>query len=245
MPRRNWPLLFARHAEQIKRQDHDDADCGIGGAGTAPTEPLDEQCAQRPAHGAGETAEQRQMRDRTARVLTIEAAKRGKGRIIESGPHGEADHQPRSDEDRQVRRQGLHQQADRQQDGAGSQDRATAETLDGMPDTRRHQAGNQQTQREGADDPGRGPAGVARDGSGEDRKQVVRGSPDEDLPDSNRGNDGEATTIGRDAPDALSPRHCGTRAGSPPPAGSAHQVQQSGAQHAAAGLRASIVADAT
>ena len=136
MPVRDRPLRFARHAEQIKREDHDDADRGIGGAGTAPTELLHEQCAQRPAHRAGETAKQRQMRDRTTRMLAIQAAKSGKGRIIEPGPHGEANHQPSGDEDRQIWRDGLHQQTDRQQDGAGSQDRATAEALDEMTDTR-------------------------------------------------------------------------------------------------------------
>ena len=218
LPCRSRPLRFARHAEQIKRKDHDDADCGIGGAGTAPTEPLDEQCAQRPAYGAGEAAEQRQLRYRAARVLAIEAAKGGKGRIVKPGPHGAADHQPRSNEHQQVRRDSLHQQADRQQDGAGGQHRAAAETFDEMPDTRRHHAGNQQAQREGANDPGSGPAGFARDGSGEDRKQVIRGSPDEDLPDSNRGDDQEARTIGTDAPEALSLRHCRPRAGSPPDA---------------------------
>ena len=69
-------------------------------------------------------------------MLAIQAAKSGKGRIIEPGPHGEANHQPSGDEDRQIWRDGLHQQTDRQQDGAGSQDRATAEALDEMTDTR-------------------------------------------------------------------------------------------------------------
>ena len=212
-PDRRHVLFLARNAEQVERQHHGEVDRGVGETRAAPAEPLDEQRAERPAHRAGETAEQRQVGDRAARVLAIEAAQGGERRIIQPGSHAETDRQPGEDEHRKVRGRRLDQQADRQQDGAGGEHRAATEPLDEPPDAWRCQPRREQPQRKRADDPGRRPAGRAGDRAGEHGEQVVGRSPCEDLPDADRCDDDGAPM---------------TRDG-----------------HAAAGLRASMVAEAT
>ena len=58
---------------------------------------------KRPAHRAGEAAEQRQRRDCRAGVTPIKSAQSGEGRVIKPRAHADADYEPRSDIGAKVR----------------------------------------------------------------------------------------------------------------------------------------------
>ena len=62
------PAGLARDSEKGQRQGHHEMQAGIGEAGAAPADGLDEPGRQRPADGAGESAPEGQLGDRAPRL---------------------------------------------------------------------------------------------------------------------------------------------------------------------------------
>jgi hypothetical protein len=69
----------------------------------APSEVRDHHGRERPAYGAGKSAEQGQRRDGPARALAVEPAQGGEGGVVKTGAHADAEHQPGYEIDRQRR----------------------------------------------------------------------------------------------------------------------------------------------
>lgn len=161
-------------------------DCRVREARDAPSFMRDEKSAERPANRAGEAAKQRQVGDRAAGALPIEAAERGEAGIVEAARHAQAHEQP----GQQIKRIGGGR---RQQEVSGGQEQGTrgkhrpaAVTLDQPAGDGRRQPGKQESAGEPGNDRSQRPARLGGDRRGEHRGQIVGRSPGEDLRDAKR-----------------------------------------------------------
>jgi hypothetical protein len=93
-----------RH-HQLQRKGDDEMHRRIHQTGFAPAEGVGEERAQRPAHRAGKSAEQRQVGDRPARAVTVQPPERREGGVVESAAHAGAQHDPGDEIERQRRRE--------------------------------------------------------------------------------------------------------------------------------------------
>lgn len=170
----------------MKRQAEQKVDRGVAKARDAPSFMLNEEGAERPADRAGEAAEKRQVGDRAARALSIEAAERGEAGIVKAARHAQSHEQP----GRQVKRiggGGRHQQMrGRQKQRTRGKHRPAAVTLDQPPGDRRDQARKQKPAGEPGNDRRQRPARVGGDRRGEHGWQIEGRSPGEDLRDAKR-----------------------------------------------------------
>jgi hypothetical protein len=145
---------------------------------------IDHERTQRPADRAGETAEQREVCDRTPRVAAVDAAERGEHRVIEPGAHADADHRPCQQVDRQVRRQGGADETGGIEQRTRKQNRPAAVTVDDGADLRRNQPADQQADRGAADHKAERPTGIGNDGRGKNRRKIERRAPGQNLADA-------------------------------------------------------------
>jgi hypothetical protein len=186
---------FARHAQQIQRQHHGDVDGGIGEAGPAPAGMVHQPGAERPADRAGKAADQRDMGDGGAGAFAEQPAQRGEGRIVQAGAHADAHDRPAQQVKRQIGRGTQHHQPGGQQQRAGGQYHAAAARLDQPSDARRHQARDQEAERQAADHPGERPSGIRDNRPRQHGDQVVGRSPGQHLRQSDRTDDGQARAV--------------------------------------------------
>ena len=91
----------------------------------------------------------------------VKAAHGGKGGVVEAGAHAGAQHHPGGEVEgkRGARAQGPQGPA-ASRERAGGQHRTATAALDGAPDERRREAGDEKAQRQARDHPGEWPAGV-------------------------------------------------------------------------------------
>ena len=155
---RGWPGrrrvergAVARQREGVQRRADRGEQRGIDQIGAAPADRADQEMRRRPAHGRGEAAGEREHRDRPARGGAEDAPERREGRIVERGAEARAEHHP----DREIgrpdaRRTTRPQQAERADQRAGGHHHMAAVAVDRPADERRHQAGDQQAEREAA-----------------------------------------------------------------------------------------------
>ena len=136
------------------------------------------------------------------RLHSVEPAEGGERGVVEAGAHAEADHQPREDEDGQIRCE--REWRDPPQ-GELRSPRGPGGRHNGRLRRRRsaRPALDEQAERERADDPGQRPAGVARDRLGKHGQEVVGRAPGQDLDDPSD----ETTT----------PRRVAAQRAAPPP----------------------------
>ena len=80
--------------DQDERQRDREVQPGIGEAGPAPADLLDQEGRERPADRAGEAAPQGQRRDGGPCLGPVEASEGGEGGIVQAGAHAEADEEP-------------------------------------------------------------------------------------------------------------------------------------------------------
>ena len=160
----------------------------------------DQERRQRPAHGAGEPAPQRQARDRRPRRRAVEPAECRERWVVQPAAHSEAQEQPAGQVDRQRRRERQRGQPGRKQQGCQRQHRATAVAVDRGADMRRGERGDQQAEGQATDHPGERPAGAVRDRAGEHRRQVERRPPGEDLHHAEGGDHRPAASLGHGPP---------------------------------------------
>ena len=131
----------------------------IGQARPAPTEHLDQEGGERPAHRTRKAAEQCKRGDGSPRLRAIQTAKRRKGGVVEAGAHAEADHHPCGEKQRKVRCQPERRETQRENREAAHQDAAPPMPADQLPNPRRGQARYEERDGEARDDEGQGPSG--------------------------------------------------------------------------------------
>jgi hypothetical protein len=85
------------------------------------------------------TPNQRDLGDRTARVVSIKLSQRGKQRVVESDSHSDTDHHPRHNKTGQVGCSGEQDQAQRDDEAAAREDHPAADSSDPAADHRRQQ----------------------------------------------------------------------------------------------------------
>jgi hypothetical protein len=136
---------------------------GIDEASTAPADGLRQECAQRPTHRAGETAEQRQVGDGSSRLLAVELPERCEHGVVEAGSHADAEHEPSQQVDRQARSESDPGKADGVEQRARSEHRSATPAIDDRPDSRCNQAGNEKADRYATNHPAQRPAGIRDD----------------------------------------------------------------------------------
>ena len=134
-------LFLPWQPKQVQRQHDAGVDGCIGEAGAAPADLFYQQRAKRPADGAGEAAEQRDLGNRAVGAFAVDAAQVGKGRVILAASHADADHDPSGDVDGERGRETHDQKARSQQARAGREDHAAAVAVDQPSDAWRHQSG--------------------------------------------------------------------------------------------------------
>ncbi len=164
----------------------------IDKAGGAPAGMLDHEGAERPADGAGETAKQRQIGDRRARLTAIHAAERGEDRVIKPGAHAEADQHPSGEIDRQRGRSADTGKPRGVEKRAREQHRPPPAFVDNATDLRGNQAGNQKPERGTGDHVAERPPGFGDDRLGKHRRKIERGAPGQNLANAQRGDDDAA-----------------------------------------------------
>ena len=140
------PLATARagHDEACSGSAYEDVDRGVGGAGTAPAELLDEPGAERPADRAGEAAPQGQGGDRAPGVLRRRGgpAWRTPRRRDPTPCRRPSRARPQVDGEAVGEREG--REPGGEQDRAGDENRTAALGVDGAPDPGRDQPGREQ-----------------------------------------------------------------------------------------------------
>ena len=183
------------HHGHLQRQRHAEMQRRVDQAGAAPAGELDQPRAQRPAHRAGEAAEQREVGDRPARRVAVHPAERGEHRVVQAGAHAETEHRPGGEIDRQRRREPDAGEPERIAQRARRQHRPPAAPIDHPADLRRDQPGDQQPERGAAHHEAERPAGVGDDRLGEHRRKIERGAPGEHLRDAERRDDDAAVRL--------------------------------------------------
>ena len=175
---RRAPAGFARDREKCQRQGHHEMQSGIGEAGAAPADGLDEPGRQRPADRAGEPAPERQLGDRAAGLRAVEPPERREGRVVEPSSHARRRSAPRRP-DRPARSAPRPCTASPAASStrAGRQHLPAAVLLDRPPHPERDRSGDQQPQRHPGDDPSVGPAGVLGRSGQPARREGSRTTP--------------------------------------------------------------------
>ena len=176
----------------LQRHDQKQMQPRIDKAGRAPAGMLDHEGAERPADGAGKSAEQREIGDRRARLAAVHASERGENRVVKAGAHAEADQHPGGEIHRQRWRSADTGKPRRIAKRAREQHRPPPAFVDDAADLRGNQAGNQKPERGAGDHVAERPAGFGDDRLGKHRRKIERGAPGQDLANAQRRDDDAA-----------------------------------------------------
>lgn len=155
----------------------------------APAQQAVEQGGQRPADGRCETRNQRNTGDRTARIAAIERAERRKGGVVESERHSDTENRPCGEKQNRPVRHCKCDEPSGEHDVGQHQHAASATSIDDPPDRRTGERCDQQSAREGSEDPRPGHADAGTDRAGKNGWQVVARSPGERLRQAKRADD--------------------------------------------------------
>ena len=183
--------LHHRQHEIIDRQADQDMRRRPGKTGVTPADIFQSPGGQRPAYGRGKTRDQRDAGDGPARVVAIDAPERGEGRVVQAKSHADSEQQPGHHQHRDRIAAAEHHQSRRQRQVGSRQHRPAADQIDLPADTRAEHCRNHQRAGERGKDPVRGNAEIAPDRIGQDRRQIIAGSPGQRLRGAERRNEGK------------------------------------------------------
>jgi len=139
-------LYANRNQQPVQWQPEQQMRCGPCEACGAPAELGVQPAADRPAHRTGEAGEQGDAGDRAARIASVDAGKRGEGRLVKAERHADSDHQPAEPEHQRPVCQAEHGQAEGKNDAGKRQHITPAVMVDALARQRPKDGGDDQCQ---------------------------------------------------------------------------------------------------